>query len=130
MTSQSNPAEEHEIEGMLTETFGPAPSPDIEAWRRRYPSALAWLNPQRIRDIARKRRRMRRVLQLAATAAAICAGRHRRHILDHHRPKRRGIRSDGGANPKRDGDHVESNRVHARHKPGWKDNVAHHGHVV
>ena len=62
-----------ELEAMLTETFGPPPCDDIDAWRRRYPAVLAWLNPQRIGALSQRRKRMQRITILAATAAAaIC----------------------------------------------------------
>ena len=70
---ENNPLEENELEAMLTETFGPPPSVDIDAWCKRYPSALAWLNPQRLSMISQRRKRMNRIVILTATAAAaIC----------------------------------------------------------
>jgi outer membrane lipoprotein-sorting protein len=68
--SQPNPENDQELETMLTETFGPPPRDDIAAWRKRYPSALAWLNPQRISVLSQRRKRMQRITILAATAAA------------------------------------------------------------
>jgi outer membrane lipoprotein-sorting protein len=71
--SEPKPDNTQELETMLTETFGPPPRDDIDAWRKRYPSALAWLNPQRIGVLSQRRRRMQRITILAATtAAAIC----------------------------------------------------------
>jgi outer membrane lipoprotein-sorting protein len=64
---------DQELEAMLTETLGPPPGTDIDAWRKRYPSALAWLNPQRIGVLSQRRKRMQRIILLAATTAvAIC----------------------------------------------------------
>lgn len=71
----SHPESENdqELETMLTETFGPPPRADIDAWRKRYPSALAWLDPQRAIALSQRRKRMQRVFMLATTAAAaIC----------------------------------------------------------
>jgi outer membrane lipoprotein-sorting protein len=70
---ESKPETDQELEVLLTETFGPPPRADIDAWRKRYPSALAWLNPQRISVLYRRRKRMQRIIILAATmAAAVC----------------------------------------------------------
>jgi hypothetical protein len=67
------PENDQELEALLTETFGPPPRADIDAWRTRYPSALAWLNPQRISALAMRRKRMQRIMILATTtAAALC----------------------------------------------------------
>ena len=64
---------DQELETILTEMFSPPPRADIDAWRRRYPSALAWLNPQRISALSQRRKRMQRIIVLATTtAAAIC----------------------------------------------------------
>ena len=72
--SVPKPENDQELEAMLTETFGPPPCADIDAWRKRYPSALAWLNPQRIGVLSQRRKYMQRVILLAATtAAAVCA---------------------------------------------------------
>ena len=70
---EREPENDQELEAMLTEAFGPPPRADIDAWRKRYPSALAWLNPQRIGALSQRRKRMQRIIVLAATtAAAIC----------------------------------------------------------
>ena len=64
---------DRELEAMLSETFGPPPCSDIDAWRKRYPSALAWLNPQRIGVLSQRRKCVQRIVLVAATAAAtIC----------------------------------------------------------
>jgi hypothetical protein len=71
--SLSEPHNDQELEALLTETFGPPPRADIDAWRKRYPRALAWLNPERISVFSQRRRRMQRITILAgAMAAAIC----------------------------------------------------------
>jgi hypothetical protein len=71
--SKLKPENDQELEAMLTETFGPPPRADVDAWRNRYPSALAWLNPERISVVSQRRKQMQRILLLAATtAAALC----------------------------------------------------------
>jgi hypothetical protein len=63
-----------ELDAMLAETFGPPPVADAVTWRERHPSAVAWLDPRRIRIATTRRQRMQRYMILAATAAAaICA---------------------------------------------------------
>lgn len=69
--SLPEPVNDQELEAMLTETFGPPPGGDIDAWRKRYPAALAWLNPERISIVPQRRKRMRRITVLAATTAAV-----------------------------------------------------------
>jgi hypothetical protein len=70
---KDNELEDNELEAMLTETFGPPPVADPDAWRQRRPWALACLDPQRISVAMTRRKRMKRLLILAAaTAAAIC----------------------------------------------------------
>lgn len=67
-----------ELQGVLSNAVdavlaAPPPTVDIDDWRKRYPSALAWLNPQRISVLSQSRKYMRRVILLAATtAAAVC----------------------------------------------------------
>ena len=68
-----------ELQGVLSNAVDaalavPPPTVDIDAWHERYPSALAWLNPQRIGVLSQRRKYMQRVILLAATtAAAVCA---------------------------------------------------------
>jgi hypothetical protein len=67
-----------ELQGVLSNAVdavlaAPPPRADIDAWRKRYPSALAWLNPPTKHVLSQKRKHMQRVLLLAATtAAAVC----------------------------------------------------------
>ena len=99
------------FEAMLTETFGPPPRADIDAWRKRYPSALAWLNPQRISVLSQRRKRMQRIMILAATtAAAICVWLGLSHF-EHERHRRFGICPNRGANPKGQDHHLEADAV-------------------
>jgi hypothetical protein len=68
-----------ELQGVLSNAVDavlavPPPTVDIDDWRKRHPSALAWLNPQRIGVLSQRRKYMQRVILLAATtAAAVCA---------------------------------------------------------
>ncbi len=72
--SVRKPKNDQEIEAMLTETFGSPPVADIDAWRKRYPSALAWLTPRPILVLSQRRRQLRPIILLAATTtAALCA---------------------------------------------------------
>lgn len=64
------PENDQELESLLTETLGPPPCDDIDAWRKRYPMALAWLDPRRASDLSQRRKRMQRVFMAATTAAA------------------------------------------------------------
>jgi len=68
-----------ELQGVLSNAVDavlavPPPTVDIDDWRQRYPSALAWLNPQRIGVLSQRRKYMQRAILFAATtAAAVCA---------------------------------------------------------
>ena len=64
------PQDDHELETLLTEALGPPPRDDIDAWRKRYPTAIAWLHPQRISAVSQRRKRMQRILVLATALAA------------------------------------------------------------
>ena len=73
----------------------------FNTWRKRYPAALVWLDPQRISALATRRKRMQRIIILTATtAAAICAvAWHRCSTLHNQRSWQYGICPDCGANP-------------------------------
>lgn len=68
-----------ELQGVLSNAVdavlaAPPPRADIDAWRKRYPSALAWLNPPPNHVLSQRRRHLRRIILVAATtAAAVCA---------------------------------------------------------
>jgi hypothetical protein len=69
----SFPKDDNQLHAALSEAFAPPPAADFDAWQRRHPEAVACLNPQRVNTLSQRKKRMQRIILLAATtAAAIC----------------------------------------------------------
>ncbi|HEY4759199.1 MAG TPA: hypothetical protein VIH42_01325 [Thermoguttaceae bacterium] len=68
----SFPKDDNELDKELAEAFAQPPEADFSAWRQQHSQAVAYLNPQRINAIARKRRIMNRII-IFSTAVALLA---------------------------------------------------------
>lgn len=67
----SFPRDDNELDKALADAFGPSPVAGFDAWQQQHSQALAFLNPQRINALARKRRILNRIIIFSAAAAVL-----------------------------------------------------------
>ncbi len=80
----SFPKDDDELAAALSEAFPPPPKADFDTWQRQHAETVAFLNPQRVNTLSRRRRITSRTAVFAATAALlVCVWLGTSHFANH-----------------------------------------------